>query len=162
VRNRRWDGVPFLMRAGKGLNERKTEIRIRFREVPGNIFAQATKHLSPNELVIRVQPDAGISFRIVNRVPGLKVVLGESELDLSYASAFQGVVPDAYECLLLDVVQGDKSLFIRADELEAAWDIFTPVLHDLEGCTILPQGYPFGTDGPDAAKALAALYGASW
>ncbi len=162
IRNRRWDGVPFLIRAGKGLNARLTEIRIRFREVPGNIFARNAEFLSPNELVIRVQPDAGISFSIVNKVPGLDITLADSELNLRYESAFQASIPDAYECLLLDVLQGDRSLFIRADELQAAWDIFTPVLHDLESCQIRPQGYAFGSAGPTSAVALAALHGVVW
>lgn len=162
IHNRRWNGVPFLIRAGKGLNDRMTEIRVRFRDVPANIFARSTGPLSPNELVIRVQPDASISFRILNKVPGLQIAFAESDLDLQYASAFSGLIPDAYECLLLDVLQGDRSLFIRSDELAAAWDIFTPVLHDLETCTIAPQPYVFGSAGPTSADALAALYDARW
>ncbi len=162
VNNRRWDGVPFLIRAGKGMSDSKTEIRIRFRGVPGNIFAEAAKGLPQNELVITVQPDAGISFRIVNRVPGLGIRLDETELDLRYSSAFEGVMPDAYESLILDVIQGDKSLFIRADELEAAWDIFTPALHELEAKHVVPETYAFGSQGPDAATALAGRFGAIW
>lgn len=162
VRNRRWDGVPFLLRAGKGLNARMTEIRIRFRQVPGMLFARAAGHLSPNELVIRVQPDEGITFRTVSRIPGLRLELDETELDLSYAKAFAQEIPDAYETLLLDVLRGDRSLFIRADELEAAWDVFTPALHALEQQGIRPRGYPFGGTGPAAAEALAARYNATW
>jgi len=162
VRNRRWDGVPFLIRAGKALNASMTEIRIRFREVPGNIFAKVAGHLRSNELVIRVQPDAGISFRIVNKVPGLRIALDESNLDLSYESAFSGTIPDAYESLLIDVIRGDESLFIRADELAAAWDIFTPALHDLERNHIKPRSYAFGGTGPEAADALAARHGITW
>ncbi len=161
VRNRRWDGVPFLLRAGKGLMDRMTEIRIRFRAVPGNIFSGAGP-LPPNELKIRVQPDAGIAFRIVNKVPGIGIALGESDLDLNYASAFKDKIPDAYECLLLDVIEGDRALFIRHDELEAAWDVFTPVLHALDTQQIRPRAYPFGGRGPEAADALAARYGVSW
>lgn len=162
VKNRRWDGVPFLIRAGKGMDDSKTEIRIRFREVPGNIFADAAAKLPSNELVITVQPDAGLTLRIVNRVPGLGIRLDETKLDLRYASAFEGVMPDAYESLILDVFQGDKSLFIRADELEAAWDIFTPALHALEARRAKPETYAFGSGGPEAADALAARYGARW
>ncbi len=162
VKNRRWDGVPFLIRAGKGMGCSMTEIRIRFQRVPGNIFEHATGHLSANELVIRVQPDAGISFRIVNKVPGLNIKLDESFLDLRYSSAFEGVIPDAYESLILDVILGDKSLFIRADELEAAWDIFTPVLQELEQKRIQPEPYVFGGNGPSAADALAARFNTRW
>lgn len=162
VKNRRWDGVPFLIRAGKGMDDSKTEIRIRFREVPGNIFGAAAAKLPSNELVITVQPDAGLTMRIVNRVPGLGIRLDETKLDLRYASAFEGTMPDAYESLILDVIQGDKSLFIRADELEAAWDIFTPALHELEARKLKPETYPFGSAGPEAAEALAARYGTRW
>jgi glucose-6-phosphate 1-dehydrogenase len=162
VRNRRWDGVPFLIRAGKGVSDRKTEIRITFRHVPANIFAASPTAPEANDLVIRVQPDAGISLNIMTKVPGLRVTLQETELNLSYAAAFQESIPDAYESLILDVIKGDKSLFIRADELEAAWDIFTPILNDLESCTIRPQGYRFGTAGPHSADALAALYDTEW
>ena len=162
VRNRRWDGVPFLMRAGKGVNDRKPEIRIDFRDVPANIFAASATIPEANELVIRVQPDAGISLTVMTKVPGLRVTLQKTELNLSYAAAFREEIPDAYESLLLDVIKGDKSLFIRSDELEAAWDIFTPVLEDLESCTIRPQGYRFGSAGPESANALAAYYETEW
>ena len=80
--------------------------------------------------------------------------LVKTELDLRYATAFDTFIPDAYECLLLDVFRGDKSLFIRADELEAAWDVFTPVLHDIERLALRPESYPFGGGGP----ALDALF----
>lgn len=162
VRNRRWDGVPFLIRAGKAVNTSMTEIVVRFQQVPGNIFAKSAGHLSPNQLIIRVQPDAGVSLRIVNKEPGLRMSLNESELDLSYASAFNEVIPDAYESLILDIIRGDGSLFIRSDELEAAWDIFTPALHELDERRVKPRGYAFGGPGPEAAVALAARYGATW
>ncbi|MFP4499714.1 MAG: glucose-6-phosphate dehydrogenase [Candidatus Hydrogenedentota bacterium] len=162
VNNRRWEGVPFLLRAGKGLTTKCTEIRIRFRCVPGNIFAHAAGHLSNNELIINVQPEPHITFRIVNKVPGLEIDLDESALDLQYAATYPAAIPEAYESLLLDVIQGDKSLFIRSDELEAAWDVFTPVLHALESRRIKPRGYPFGSNGPDAAHNLASRYGAAW
>jgi glucose-6-phosphate 1-dehydrogenase len=162
VQNRRWADVPFLIRAGKALNTSMTEIVIRFQQVPGNIFARNAGHLAPNQLRIRVQPDAGVSLRIVNKEPGLRMSLNESELDLSYASAFNEVIPDAYESLILDIIRGDGSLFIRSDELEAAWDIFTPVLHDLDERRVKPRGYAFGGTGPEAANALAARYGVTW
>ena len=161
IRNRRWDGIPFLIRAGKALNGRKTEIRVVFRDVPANIFASSQTPPEANELVIRVQPDAGISLSFMNKMLGLRMSLNKTHLNLSYADLYEQM-PDAYESLLLDVIKGDKSLFIRADELAAAWDVFTPVLSDLESCTIQPQGYPFGSDGPQSAGALAALYGTTW
>jgi glucose-6-phosphate 1-dehydrogenase len=162
LRNRRWDGVPFLLRAGKGLSRRTTEIRIRFREVPGNVYRESNTCLEPNELVIRVQPDESISFRILNKIPGLSTDLAQSELDLRYQAAFTSLIPDAYECLLLDVVEGDRSLFIRADELAAAWDVFTPLLHEIDDREIRPDDYAFGTNGPEESFVLAEKRGVSW
>jgi glucose-6-phosphate 1-dehydrogenase len=155
IDNDRWRGVPFIMRAGKGLNARESEVRIQFRNVPDNIFGQGGRALPSNELVIRIQPDEGVYLGVVNKVPGLDMTLEKTELNLRYQVAFQRTIPDAYECLLLDVIQGDKSLFIRADELEAAWDIFTPALHRLERDGVEPAPYPFGSTGPDIGRILA-------
>lgn len=160
VENARWDGVPFLLRAGKGLNGRMTEIRIRFREIPGKMFA--LKNRAPNELVIRVQPDESINFRIVSKVPGLGMDLEMRDLNLQYQTAFTQLVPDAYEDLLLDTLNGEKSLFIREDELAASWDVFTPLLNQLDSGCIIPEPYEFGTAGPAAAARLAASFGITW
>ena len=159
IRNRRWDGVPFLIRAGKALSGRMTEIRIRFHDVPGNIFCKVGGCPAANELVIRVQPDESIILRIVNKVPGVGMSLGIRDLDLRYESAFSELIPDAYEDLLLDVMRGEKSLFIRSDELEAAWDIFTPVLHEMESKAVRPEPYAFGGNGPELAASLAKWAG---
>lgn len=162
IKNRRWDGVPFFIIAGKALNTRMTEIRIQFLDVPSNIFSRNGNRLGANELVIRVQPDAGISLRVINKVPGLGIKLDESNLDLSYEAAYSGTeIPDAYESLILDVMKGDKSLFIRSDELEAAWDVFTPVLHELDRIKLQPDIYPFGSYGPVRAQELFHRYGLS-
>jgi glucose-6-phosphate 1-dehydrogenase len=158
VRNRRWNGVPFLIEAGKALDRRINEIRIRFRDVPRNLFGSGTR-LPENELVIRIQPDEAIHLRILNKVPGLQMNVGTTDLNLTYSAAFGGQIPDAYECLLLDVLLGDRSLFIREDELARAWDIFTPVLHQIESERRAPELYPFGSTGPAGATALAARYG---
>ncbi len=160
VNNPRWKDVPFFLQAGKALDARRTEVRIRFRPQTRNLFASVLPQLPSNELVIRVQPDEAIFFRILNKVPGLRLSLVESELNLKYESAFRELIPDAYECLLLDALQGDKSLFIRNDELAAAWDIFTPVLHELERVRLQPEPYEFGSRGPAAADALMARKGA--
>jgi glucose-6-phosphate 1-dehydrogenase len=162
ITNRRWDGVPFLIQAGKGLNDRMTEIRIRFRETPGNLYRRESECLARNELVIRVQPDEAITFHIMNKIPGLKMEVGKSELNMRYGSAFQVEIPDAYECLLLDVMEGNESLFIRSDELAAAWDIFTPVLHEIADAQVRLELYPFGSHGPDSAERLAKRFHARW
>ena len=159
VENDRWRGVPFFMRAGKGLDGRLAEIRIRFRPVPANPFARLLPALPENDLIIRVQPDEAINLRIVNKAPGLALRLEETALDLRYHAAFKEIIPDAYECLLLDAIRGDKSLFIRADELAAAWDVFTPILHETENDRVRPEPYPFGSPGPDATRELAAREG---
>lgn len=159
IENQRWAGVPFYLSAGKGLDGHLAEIRIRFRRVPGDMFRRFHENLAPNELVIRVQPDAAIYVGITNKAPGLEMKLVETTLNLRYEAAFTEKIPDAYESLLLDVIRGDRSLFIRRDELAAAWDIFTPVLHELEQRQIAPQPYEFGSRGPVQAAQLAARYG---
>ncbi|MCE9613146.1 MAG: glucose-6-phosphate dehydrogenase [Lentisphaerae bacterium] len=160
VVNARWDGVPFLLRSGKGLDGRLSEIRIQFRPVPGRMYVLPNG--APNELVIRIQPDEAINFRIWSKVPGLETQLELRDLDLQYKTAFSQLIPDAYEDLLLDVLRGEKSLFIRGDELAAAWDIVTPVLHDIDQNQREPTTYEFGTRGPASADELAARYGVLW
>lgn len=150
----RWKGVPVLLEAGKAMDEKINEVRIRFRQVPVNIFGSALGTLEANEMVIRIQPDEAIDLRIMNKVPGLSMAMRQTALDLHYQAAFTAQIPDAYERLLLDVIEGDRSLFIRSDELAAAWDIFTPVLHELEERHVEPDVYPFGSAGPRAAGEL--------
>jgi glucose-6-phosphate 1-dehydrogenase len=154
VNNSRWKGVPFVVECGKALDETLAEICIRFREVPQNIFAKDMPVLPPNELVIRVQPDEAIFYRIVNKSPGLKMRLEATDLNLRYRTAFNGVIPEAYESLLLDVVAGERGLFIRADELAAAWDIFDGVLYELDSSTTAPEPYSQGTRGPSSVAEL--------
>ncbi|EFJ45944.1 hypothetical protein VOLCADRAFT_82038 [Volvox carteri f. nagariensis] len=166
INNARWDGVPFLLKAGKALHTRRAEIRVQFRHVPGNLY----KHKfgpdldsATNELVIRIQPKEAIYLKVNNKVPGLGLRLDTTRLDLQYQSAFsQKELPDAYERLLLDVVNGDKRLFIRYDELEAAWELFTPLLHEIESRKVAPELYPYGSRGPVGAHYLAAKYNVRW
>jgi glucose-6-phosphate 1-dehydrogenase len=148
-----------MIRAGKALDARLAEIRVRFRPLARKLFCEAADGLCANELVIRVQPDEAIYLRIVNKVPGVRMAFAETDLNLKYESAFSGVIPDAYERLLLDVVGGDKSLFIRSDEMEAAWDVFTPALREMESRRVAPEPYDFGGAGPAGASTLAARYG---
>jgi glucose-6-phosphate 1-dehydrogenase len=115
--------------------------------------------LPPNELVIRVQPDEAIFYRIINKVPGLKMRLEATELNLRYRTAFDGIIPEAYESLLLDVIAGKLGLFIRADELAAAWDIFDHVLHELDERKVEPEQYLYGSKGPASVAQLLAKHG---
>ncbi|HPC15814.1 MAG TPA: glucose-6-phosphate dehydrogenase [Candidatus Hydrogenedentes bacterium] len=158
VANDRWQDVPFYIVAGKGLNERATEIRLRFKPAVSVGLQKDGDSLPPNELIIRIQPDESIRLSITNKAPGFDMRLVPRELDLRYQSAFDVKIPDAYECLLLDVIRGDRSLFVRWDELAAAWDIFTPVLHEVEAARISPEPYPFGSQGPESAHALARRF----
>jgi len=151
INNSRWYGVPFILKCGKALNERKAEIRIQFKKSPAPLFLGQP----PNELVIRVQPDEAIYVKLNQKTPGLSSTLTQSELDLTYKSRFEKTrLPDAYERLIYDVVRGDHNLFVRSDELEAAWKIFTPVLHKIDEGKIEPTLYPFGTRGPKEADDL--------
>ncbi|KAG2452381.1 hypothetical protein HYH02_002627 [Chlamydomonas schloesseri] len=166
INNPRWDGVPFLLKAGKALHTRRAEIRVQFRHVPGSLY----KHKfgpdldsATNELVIRIQPKEAIYLKINNKVPGLGLQLDTTKLDLQYQSAYKAnELPDAYERLLLDVVNGDKRLFIRYDELEAAWELFTPLLHEIETRRVAPELYPYGSRGPVGAHYLAAKHNVRW
>lgn len=150
INNNEWRDVPFIIRSGKGLDSKRSEIRIVFRKPKSNIFCNLDCCPPANELIIRIQPDEGIHFNIVSKIPGLKMEFQEKDLELSYKSAFGNtVIPEAYESLLLDVINGEKALFIRNDELEAAWDIFTPILHHIEKKKIKPKIYKLGSKGPD-------------
>ena len=159
IQNRRWDGVPFFLTAGKALNGRLAEIRIRFKPAPGRLFCSAGETLRPNELIIRIQPDEAILMDVITMTPGLSTKLCPARLDLRYAQAFDQQIPDAYEFLLLEVVRGDKTLFISSAELAASWDIVTPFLTEVEQRKITPEPYVFGSGGPASAAALASRLG---
>lgn len=165
IDNARWDGVPFLMKAGKALHSRRAEIRVQFRHVPGNLYNRnfgTDLDQATNELVIRVQPDEAIYLKINNKVPGLGMRLDRSHLNLHYAARYSKEIPDAYERLLLDAIEGERRLFIRSDELDAAWALFTPLLKELEEKKIIPEYYPYGSRGPVGAHYLAARYNVRW
>ncbi|XP_034696519.1 glucose-6-phosphate 1-dehydrogenase, chloroplastic isoform X2 [Vitis riparia] len=165
IDNARWDGVPFLMKAGKALHTKGAEIRVQFRHVPGNLYNRnfgTDLDRATNELVIRVQPDEAIYLKINNKVPGLGMRLDRSNLNLHYAARYSKEIPDAYERLLLDAIEGERRLFIRSDELDAAWALFTPLLKELEEKKIIPEYYPHGSRGPVGAHYLAARYNVRW
>ncbi len=157
INNERWRGVPFLISAGKGLDAAKTEIQIHFRSPEPNIYGEDAVS-DPNDLVIRIQPEPAIRLKVCNKVPGMGMFLDTQQLDLNYWRAYGREVPDAYEGLIVDVIKGDRSLFIRSDELAASWDIFTPLLHRLDEAQIKPLPYAFGATGPAEVDALALRY----
>ncbi|XP_078520629.1 glucose-6-phosphate 1-dehydrogenase isoform X3 [Lissotriton helveticus] len=157
VHNERWDGVPFILRCGKALNERKAEVRLQFRDVPGDIFNQQCKR---NELVIRVQPNEAVYAKMMTKKPGMFFNPEESELDLTYGNRYKDVkLPDAYERLILDVFCGNQMHFVRSDELREAWRIFTPLLHTVEAEKKPPTPYEYGSRGPPEADELMKKVG---
>lgn len=154
INNERWDGTPFILRCGKALNERKAEVRIQYRDVPGDIFQGQAKR---NELVIRVQPGEAIYVKMVTKTPGMSFDMEETELDLTYGARYKNVkMPDAYEKLILDVFCGSQMHFVRSDELAEAWRIFTPLLHQIEKEKTTPVPYKYGSRGPREADELLA------
>jgi len=167
IHNARWEGVPFILKCGKALNERKVEVRIQFHSVPGSFFPNAGR----DELVLRVQPNEAIYMKMAIKKPGLTfhttrhkthtfIEISKTELDLNYNSRYADVpVPEAYERLLLDVLLGAQHNFVRTDELAEAWRIFTPVLKEIESKKIKPIPYEFGSRGPGEADELAVKYG---
>ncbi|CAN6464170.1 unnamed protein product [Victoria cruziana] len=153
LHNERWEGVPFILKAGKALNSRKAEIRVQFKDVPGDIFK--CKKQGRNEFVIRLQPSEAMYMKLTVKRPGLEMSTILSELDLSYGQRYQDVIiPEAYERLILDTIRGDQQHFVRRDELKAAWEIFTPLLHRIDDGEIKPTLYKVGSRGPDEADNL--------
>ncbi|CAA7400702.1 unnamed protein product [Spirodela intermedia] len=158
IHNERWEGVPFILKAGKALNSRKAEIRVQFKDVPGDIFKCQSQ--GRNEFVIRLQPSEAMYMKLTVKKPGLEMSTIQSELDLSYGQRYQGVqIPEAYERLILDTIRGDQQHFVRRDELKAAWEIFTPLLHKIDGGEIKSLPYKPGSRGPAEADELLAKAG---
>lgn len=146
IHNERWEGVPFILRAGKALNEAKVEIRIQYRDVPRGIFASIPR----NELVIRVQPEEAIYLKMNCKYPGLSTRTLPTDMDLTYHSRYADIkIPEAYEALILDALKGDHSNFVRDDELDVSWQLFTPLLDEIDqNKSIIPEKYPYGSRGP--------------
>jgi glucose-6-phosphate 1-dehydrogenase len=164
VDNWRWQDVPFYVRTGKRLPVRASEVFIRFRPVPHQSFPpNAVRDMQPNALIIHIQPDEGISLKFQAKQPGQKLRLRPVEMDFNYREAFREGQPEAYETLLLDVMQGDASLFMRADQVEEAWSVVMPILDSWEATP--PDDFPnyaAGSWGPDAATQLMARDGRHW
>jgi glucose-6-phosphate 1-dehydrogenase len=160
----RWAGVPFYLRTGKRLPKRTTEIAIQFRRPPLQIFKRTSpSSVSPNLLVVNVQPDEGISLRFEAKVPGTRMQLAPVMMNFRYGTAFGGGVPEAYETLLLDAMLGDPTLFARHDFVEASWALLTPVLETWKQRNAPPlYNYEAGAWGPDEAEELMKPDGLRW
>ncbi|WP_425086795.1 glucose-6-phosphate dehydrogenase [Stappia sp.] len=163
IANWRWANVPFYLRTGKRLAARVSEIVVQFRPIPHSIFEAEAGEISSNRLVIRLQPDEGVRMQIMIKDPGPGGMrLRQVPLDMSFATAFKVRNPDAYERLIMDVIRGNQTLFMRRDEVEAAWAWVDPILEDWATLKDLPKGYTSGTWGPSAAIALIERDGRTW
>jgi glucose-6-phosphate 1-dehydrogenase len=163
IENWRWAGVPFYFRTGKRLAGRASEIVIQFRNIPHSIFDHAEGAPRPNRLIIRIQPDEGVKLMMMIKDPGPGGMrLREVPLNLSFAATFSERTPEAYERLLLDVIRGSQTLFMRRDELEAAWKWIDPIRNAWDAATDQPHLYHAGTWGPSAAVALIERDGRTW
>nr|WP_298895195.1 glucose-6-phosphate dehydrogenase [uncultured Altererythrobacter sp.] len=166
VDNWRWKGVPFYLRTGKRLPERVTEIVVQFRCVPHSIFAGKGATMQPNRLVIGIQPEENVTLSLMTKVPGLDregIRLRQVPLDIAMPDAFVGQHRRiAYERLLLDLVEGDQTLFVRRDEVEAQWQWIDSIRKGWNSQNLKPKTYTAGSWGPSAAIALAERDGVSW
>ena len=158
----RWAGVPFYLRTGKRMADQLAEIVVRFKTIPHSIFAQPNSSFQANSLIIRLQPDEGLQLNLMAKTPGDGMRLRPVELELDFRETFRMPRMDAYERLLLDVLRGQLTLFMRSDELEAAWEWVEPILTYWDQEQIEPVPYTAGTWGPPAASALIGRDGLQW
>jgi glucose-6-phosphate 1-dehydrogenase len=157
VDNWRWQGVPFYVRSGKALAKKATEVSLQFKRVPHLVFPEEAG-LVPNSLTLCIQPDEGMHLRIETKVPGAGMRALPVEMEFHFDDHFgKQALPEAYERLLLDAIQGDAALFARSDEIELAWSLVDPLTADTE-----PLFYPQGSWGPAAADALLVQDGREW
>ena len=166
VENERWSGVPFLMKAGKGLDERMAEVRIHFKPTAYNNLMHGgsddggTAAVPGNELVLRIQPNEALYFKTFSKLPGLDQVVKPTVMDMKWETEFPGAyVGDAYERMFLNAAKGDGSLFVSEAELVEAWRIFTPLLHEIDEQKPAPVQYPFGSLYPAGYDAWSAKRG---
>jgi glucose-6-phosphate 1-dehydrogenase len=163
IGNWRWAGVPFYLRTGKRLPRRASEIVIVFRSIPHSIFGTDVGTVRPNRLVVRLQPNEGVELLLMIKDPGPGGMrLRAMPLNLSFAEAFRARYPDAYERLLMDVIRGNPTLFMRRDEVEAAWAWVEPILAGWQERHETPKPYAAGTWGPSAAIALIERDSRTW
>jgi len=164
IDNWRWQGVPFYLRTGKRLNESICVITIQFKPVPHQPFPdEATGNWQPNRLILNIQPHMGIRLRFQAKRPGLKMLLYPVDMQFNYNESYSSGTPEAYETLLLDIMEGDSTLFMRADQVEAAWKVLMPIIDSWENNpSVNFPNYEAGMQGPEAAEALIARDGHSW
>jgi glucose-6-phosphate 1-dehydrogenase len=164
VDNWRWHGVPFFMRVGKRLAKGGAEIAVQFKEAPGVLFNSTEAPLGPNQLVIRIQPDEGVSLRLQCKVPGSTLRIEPVKMDFHYGTSFGRQSPEAYERLILDAMSGDATLFARRDEVEEAWRYVDAIEHTWHQHGNPPPlcEYAAGSWGPKEADDLLQRDGRTW
>jgi len=156
--NWRWQGVPFYLRSGKRLAAKSTQITLQFKRVPHQLFPE-NEDPAPNRLTLSIQPDEGVHIAFQTKVPGAGMRAQPVEMTFQYAHTFgEHILPEAYERLLLDAIQGDGSLFARSDEIERAWQLVDP----LTAAVVAPHTYSAGGQGPAEADAFMARDGRTW
>ena len=164
VDNWRWSGVPVYIRTGKRLPKRVTDVAIQFRAAPKNMFATIAgdQDVAPNLMILRIQPDEGISLRFQSKRPGSGMQLRPVGMDFNYGTSFGTRTPEAYETLLLDALGGDPTLFIRKDMVEASWQVIMPILDSWQETKFDFPNYDAGTWGPKESDAMLARHGHHW
>lgn len=164
IDNWRWQGIPFYLRTGKRLNQTSSIITIQFKDVPHHIFsAGATETWQQNRLIISIQPEMSIRLQVQAKRPGLKMVLNPVDMVFDYKGTYDTDTPEAYETLLLDVMNGDQTLFMRGDQVEAAWELVMPIINTWESKKSLNfPNYHADSWGPEEAEALIAKDGYHW
>ncbi len=163
IDNWRWSGVPFYLRSGKRLARKSTEIAVTFAPIPHRLFGEASDSIDANVLVMKIQPDEGLSLRFNAKVPGPKNHIRAVTMDFNYGTGFGVASAPAYERLIADAVRGDQTLFTRWDAVEIAWEIVTPVLERWSATTDRSfPNYPAGSEGPQQAEILPGDDGNSW
>jgi len=163
IDNWRWKGVPFYLRTGKRLATKLTEIAITFKKVPHSMFASVGLDDMPaNVLVLKIQPDEGISLSFQAKRPGSKACISTLNMDFNYADVFGAELPEAYQRLLLDCMVGDQTLFTRQDDVQLSWELLTPVLEAWQNTDSAPHEYPAGSDSFSQADTLIESDGRYW
>jgi glucose-6-phosphate 1-dehydrogenase len=165
IDNWRWQGVPFYLRAGKGLSKRLTEVAVHFRPIPHCLFGDENvcHQVEPNILVMRIQPDEGMRLRLASKVPGQDFAIGSVAMEFLYSRGFQTAIPEAYERLLLDAINGDATLYARRDGIEDSWRFVTPILRAWETSEHdRLYRYAVGSEGPSEAAELLRREGRRW
>ncbi|MCA1593331.1 MAG: glucose-6-phosphate dehydrogenase [Acidobacteria bacterium] len=162
--NWRWSGVPFVIRSGKRLTKRVTEIAIQFKAAPHPLFGAAMEQIAPNQLIVRIQPDEGITMRVAAKVPGQVTRIRDVNMEFRYGASFGGKLAEAYERLILDCILGDSTLYARKDMTERGWELVMPILDEWaeRGAEVDFPNYEAGSWGPEESFKMLESQGRHW